>query len=719
MFPKNLFNSPDDLVKAVTEIMTGKSKKEALDPVDAKALKGSHADRKDKDIDNDGDVDSSDEYLHNRRKAVMKAMKEATKVKENDDNDDDDMEDDDDEMTDAQKNDMDGDGKNDKKKKKKKDDELSDKPDKIDTKPSMDDARTMMAKEEVELDEETVYVKRRYKSLGANQAANDVGFAKKISNAASKLGLSVKMNDKNFVISGDPEKLATLKKTVKGVTFSMKEDVGLDEGKSGTGYDLYHKDFSSAMKHAYDFAKRKYGITISNDEIDDKVATGPRKPSEGKTNSYRLKGDKGAIQVQVYNKGGSKPFELNMYKEEVDLDEADVSVYKNTARKNKNDVTYAFGRTKKLDGQPKEKGGYWVWKLSKNYDGTVRGGIRTSWVYVDKDLSYSDAVKLMNKKLGRKEFKEEVELDEGKMGDQWKKGAKSVKSGPFELMRGKSGVHAIMQNGKKLGDFSYDDEADNFVANMKGMKGQWVGNDIDSLINHLQKVHKEEVELDEAFDKDIEMGISKGEKVRMTNPKSSARHVVHKIKGDKVVIHRNGNPEDEVIMPLSRIKRVKKLAQQYKKEGYTSSLEMSDVQMKKREEIVKGMKKSSGDLKKRYGDRWKDVMYATATKQAMKEEMVDEARGRPKKEDDVSTDSNFVMQMRKAISLNGNKVNFLDGTSSQVSSRDAQQFMIVYNKQKSSIDKGRLMNSAHKSLKHFKMALQGKIEKPKNPLDLD
>jgi len=94
--------------------------------------------------------------------------------------------------------------------------------------------------------------------------------------------------------------------------------------------------------------------------------------------------------------------------------------------------------------------------------------------------------------------KEEVDLEEGKMGDQWQKGAKSVKSGPFELMRGKSGVHAIMQNGKKLGDFSYDDEADNFVANMKGMKGQWVGNDIDSLFTHLQKVHKEEFEIEEA-----------------------------------------------------------------------------------------------------------------------------------------------------------------------------------------------------------------------------
>jgi len=46
---------------------------------------------------------------------------------------------------------------------------------------------------------------------------------------------------------------------------------------------------------------------------------------------------------------------------------------------------------------------------------------------------------------------------------------------------------------------------------------------------------------------------------------------------------------------------------------------MSDSEMKKREDIVIGMKKSKADLKKRYGDRWKSVMYATATKNAMKE----------------------------------------------------------------------------------------------------
>ena len=51
------------------------TEKKKLDPVDSKELKGKHADRDDKDIDNDGDTDSSDEYLHKRRKAISKNMK--------------------------------------------------------------------------------------------------------------------------------------------------------------------------------------------------------------------------------------------------------------------------------------------------------------------------------------------------------------------------------------------------------------------------------------------------------------------------------------------------------------------------------------------------------------------------------------------------------------------------------------------------------------------
>ena len=52
---------------------------EALDPVNKKAVKKKFDDREDKDIDNDGDEDESDRYLHKRRKAVGKAIKKTGK----------------------------------------------------------------------------------------------------------------------------------------------------------------------------------------------------------------------------------------------------------------------------------------------------------------------------------------------------------------------------------------------------------------------------------------------------------------------------------------------------------------------------------------------------------------------------------------------------------------------------------------------------------------
>lgn len=52
---------------------------------------------------------------------------------------------------------------------------------------------------------------------------------------------------------------------------------------------------------------------------------------------------------------------------------------------------------------------------------------------------------------------------------------------------------------------------------------------------------------------------------------------------------------------------------------------MTDAEMKKKEDIVKGMKKGLAGFKARYGARAKDVMYATATKQAMKEAAEDSA----------------------------------------------------------------------------------------------
>ena len=105
------------------------------------------------------------------------------------------------------------------------------------------------------------------------------------------------------------------------------EGFEIEESKSSTGYDLYHKTFSGAMQHAYAFAKKKFGMEIDPDEIDSKVAMGPKKPSSGKTNTYRLKakGSKKGIQVQVANLD-NKRYELNMYKEEVEGEITDALV---------------------------------------------------------------------------------------------------------------------------------------------------------------------------------------------------------------------------------------------------------------------------------------------------------------------------------------------------------------------------------------------------------
>ena len=162
-------------------------------------------------------------------------------------------------------------------------------------------------KEEVELDEQLDYivVDKDNKIITRQKNKVDAKEFEKFANSKSYKKPLKKPTKVLPIRSTDKKKIGD---TVIGIGM---EEVELDEK-----YDLYHKDFSSAMQHAYDYAKKKMGITVDPKEIDSKVATGPKKPSEGKTNKYRLKGKGGNLQIQVYNKGGSKPFELNMYKEE-------------------------------------------------------------------------------------------------------------------------------------------------------------------------------------------------------------------------------------------------------------------------------------------------------------------------------------------------------------------------------------------------------------------
>ena len=69
----------------------------------------------------------------------------------------------------------------------------------------------------------------------------------------------------------------------------------------------------------------------------------------------------------------------------------------------------------------------------------------------------------------------------------------------------------------------------------------------------------------------------------------------------------------------AHIKSLQDRVEDLEKDEDVTERELTKGEEKKKEKIVKGMKKNKGDFEKRYGKDAKAVMYATATKQAMKD----------------------------------------------------------------------------------------------------
>jgi hypothetical protein len=79
-------------------------------------------------------------------------------------------------------------------------------------------------------------------------------------------------------------------------------------------HTLYHKSYTDAINAAL----KHSDLNVSDEDRDTHIAMGPRKPAEGETVKHHIpatdkNGDKHIIHIQVYNKGGNKPFELNTY----------------------------------------------------------------------------------------------------------------------------------------------------------------------------------------------------------------------------------------------------------------------------------------------------------------------------------------------------------------------------------------------------------------------
>ena len=369
----------------------------------------------------------------------------------------------------------------------------------------------------------------------------------------------------------------------------MQEEVELDEAS----YALYHKDFSSAMQHSYKMAKKMYGITIDPKEIDDKVASGPRKPSEGKTNKYRLKGDKGAIQVQVYNKGGSKPFELNMYKEEVELDEAKQKPYVSSDRDGKHVMNASGGIAKSFKDMDSANA-----YLKKNYN------------------------KLMKEKLDKED-------------------EPTVKA-VVKMLKKASNAHA----------------------------GQ---------AKDLEKAVKEDSE-------PVNEILPALARVAATGAKMVAKPIARKV-ATKAVSKVN-KPQEEQEGFASDAQRRAAFASGYKEKG------------KKKDESAAS-----------------DARRAMASDPSTKQKF---SKNVSATDDDVkAADKNIIMQMRKAVSLRGNKVEFMDKKKVMIPQKIAQAVIAKYNNMKKPADKEKFQSKISKSYKSMLATLkeQNEINNKNNSLD--
>ena len=292
----------------------------ALDPVNPKALKGKFKDREDKDIDNDGDTDSSDEYLHKRRQAVSKAIgKKVEEAKMSPE-----------EMKKALASDKAQAQSKDKVSLKKppfKMDEANILPSNFSDRTTPLPNKKAYAVDKANSEKKPVSLKKPPFKMDEAKLPAHIIRGDKYDGVPDGIVAQAKDTVKKMNLDRSDKKQEAMYKALSDLGWEMtaagkfvKESVVLKTlrriSEAKDAYTVAHKTFSSAVQHAEEVAKKR-GFEIDPEEWDRKVSMGPRKPGTGKTNSYKIdlmkdgKDVKQKLNMQVYYDEGR--YELNMY----------------------------------------------------------------------------------------------------------------------------------------------------------------------------------------------------------------------------------------------------------------------------------------------------------------------------------------------------------------------------------------------------------------------
>ena len=407
-----------------------------------------------------------------------------------------------------------------------------------------------------------------------------------------------------------------------GVRFDQKEGVELEEAKSSSGYELYHRDFSGAMQHAYAFAKKK-GYVVDKDDIDQKVAFGPKKPSSGKTNKYILDTNKKQnVHIQVANLD-NKRYELNMYIESVELEE-DYFMVQYYDKKGKADTT----KFSKFDNEQKAKkyldrankaekeGEYKMFKVKGKMESTEMN---------ESDEKYTSLLSVQideaNKGLTPYLKKAEKFMMPSKNKDQGiqfvMKGMKVDKEKATEI------VDTILKiKGGQRGRVTFRESNENFFGTAKnhGISDSLLDAVNAVVTGQAETVEVEPVQEPEQIDEDNTNNKSDdGEGLDKVQPKAVKKKF--KDRKDKD-IDNDGDVDSSDKFLHKKRKAISKAIDKDDSEEKNLDKEedKKDVKSGKKEKVDLKPKLDENFFKKKYGNRWERVMEATATKLAMKKD---------------------------------------------------------------------------------------------------
>ena len=600
----NIFRDPDSLVDAVRSVLIGETNKndksddgEGLDAVQPKAVKKKFKDRKDKDIDNDGDTDSSDEYLHKRRKAVSKAMKES----------------------------------------------------------DVDEAKSSFRPAVAIKTLKKEFEPMRGKKISMDSAKKLSTIMNKFANDKDML-IQLMKADIPFVSQGAVTRLIS-KHGMKGAELNkmMKEDVDLEEGFINLGGAKVKDDEKSILQHI----KKTF------------------------PNVKKVKKDPQHGWIPVF--------------EDVDLDEGKIE-----------DVLAVATQMARIRHSP--KGRDWgklsstaMQKLIDKEMEKLRYTMTAGGKWVKEEVNPANKQHLCAKNVVHEQWGEgaclsEMHDDPDENGDiawydvMFEHGVeKQVSIDELKVTKSEGHIHSSHNKKKKMKE---EDEVPCAECG-KVHEGACAPEDMKEEIVVEAKAVKEEEDEDGGEKTDAQKDDMDGDGEKDSKKKKKKK------KDDE---EESGKPDKIDTEP--EIKTM------------VSEREMTDSEKNKLDRLKKKFEggEMHKSMKNEYGDKGDDVFYGKLTKMAMGEEV---SLNMNEKKDSDGGDENLMMALRKSVSLRGqHQVAFKDGSKVKVSQKDAQNLLNRLQKEKPA-GREALMKSAYKSEKHFKMALKGKIDPKKNPLDLD